>query len=359
MLLPTVPRLTDATRAELEKIAARPSNQQRLAQRARLVLALDEADGAVRAVAKAFAVTAATVRKWARRVAEHGIAGLRDRDRSGRPCCYQDEVVRDLLTLATSTPPKPYARWSHARLAQAMGELNWGVSASWVTRTLSRLRMKVHRVIGWLGRRGDPDFDLKVAAVQAAITSAGNGEDPHPVLSLDEKTAYSVRTPVRADTHGSDGTIYREFEYRRRGTISWYGVQEVAGGELAMVPAAERMDSASFCHLLDRLLLEHGEIFTLIMDNGPAHTSRATRAWLAQHPGITILHTPAHASWVNPIESVFGILARQVLRHGYFTGPADCNAHVQAWVADRNRQRRPVRFAWQPDRGSRTCAPNH
>ena len=126
-----------------------------------------------------------------------------------------------------------------------------------------------------------------------------------------------------------------------------------------MVPAAERMGSASLCHLLSRLLHEHGPVSASIMDNGAAHTSRATRAWLAQHPGVTVLHTPPHASWVNPIESTFGIVARQVLRHGCFTGPADCDAHVQAWVADRNRQRRPVRFAWQLGQGSRTCASNH
>ncbi len=179
------------------------------------------------------------------------------------------------------------------------------------------------------------------------------------MLSLDEKTAYSVRTPVRADTRGSDGTLYREFEYRRRGTLSWYGVQDAATGRLCMIPATGRMDSAAFCELLAQLVNEHGPIFTLIMDNGSAHTSYATRAWLAQHPGVSVVHTPPHASWVNPIESVFGILTRQVLHHGFFTDQPDCDAHVQAWVHERNTQLRPVRFTWQPDNGSRTFAPNH
>ena len=76
----------------------------------------------------------------------------------------------------------------------------------------------MHRVVGWPGRRGDPGFDLEVAAwgyhpragEQSTVTGAGNGEDPHPVLVLDEETACSVRTPVRADTCGSDGTSCRE-----------------------------------------------------------------------------------------------------------------------------------------------------
>jgi transposase len=99
--------LRAATRAELEQIASRPSSQQRLAQRSQLVLALDEAGDAVHAVTDAFAVTAATVRKWARRIAEHGTEGLRDRHRSGCPRLYDEQAVQDLLATATSKPPVP------------------------------------------------------------------------------------------------------------------------------------------------------------------------------------------------------------------------------------------------------------
>jgi transposase len=37
------------------------------------------------------------------------------------------------------------------------------------------------------------------------------------------------------------------------------------------------------------------------MDNGSSHTSRATRAWLAAHPRITVTYTPKHASWLNKV----------------------------------------------------------
>ena len=42
-------------------------------------------------------------------------------------------------------------------------------------------------------------------------------------------------------------------------------------------------------------------MLTLILDNGPAHTSRHTRAWRARHPFVRFVFTPKHASWVNPI----------------------------------------------------------
>ena len=87
-------------------------------------------------------------------------------------------------------------------------------------------------------------------------------------------------------------------------------------------------------------------MLTLILDNGPAHTSRHTRAWRARHPFVRFVFTPKHASWVNPIESVFGILTRQVLRHGWFEDADDMDARVQLWTRLRNTEYHPVRFTW-------------
>ncbi len=248
--------------------------------------------------------------------------------------------------MATEARPAVNALWTHAELADRMGELNWGVTASWVSRTLAGLSLKVHQIRGWLHRRPDPDFGAKVAAVQKVITGAG--KDSHPVLSVDEKTAFSVRTPICPDTRDRQGRTRREFEYVRAGTISWYGVQDMATGAVQMIPAAGPMDSPAFTDLLEQLIEVHGPVFTLVMDNGSAHTSRHTRTWLGEHRDISVVHTPVHASWVNPIESVFGICTRQLLRRAVFTSRQDCNARVQAWVAHRNRTRRPVTFTWQP-----------
>ncbi|WP_432502625.1 transposase [Kineococcus arenarius] len=167
------------------------------------------------------------------------------------------------------------------------------------------------------------------------------------MLSLGEKTSHPVRAPVRADTRAGDGGVRREFEYVRKGTVSWYGVQDCVSGAVQMLRARSSMDSAAFIEVLEYLKDVHGPDFMLIMDNGPAHTSPATTAWLAEHPGIEILLTPKHASWVNPIESVFGIVTRQVLEHDWFTTGDDCDQAVREWVQERTRTHRPVSFTWQ------------
>ena len=75
--------LTDEDRAELGRWleGGRPW----LAERARIVLACAEPGSGVARVAAELGSTRMTVRKWRRRFAEEGLAGLADHDRPGRP----------------------------------------------------------------------------------------------------------------------------------------------------------------------------------------------------------------------------------------------------------------------------------
>jgi DDE superfamily endonuclease len=167
------------------------------------------------------------------------------------------------------------------------------------------------------------------------------------VICLDEKTALPVRTPCHPDSHGPDGRRRREFEYRRAGTVAWYGTQEATTGTIALRRARTRMDSAAFTTVLDDLAADRGETFTIILDNGSTHTSAHTARWFARHPAIEVLFTPVHASWANPEEVVFSILTRQVITGGHFTDGADLDGAAQQWVDLRNQHPLPVRWSYQ------------
>ena len=77
------PALTDDDRMVLARWSQGGSPM--LAERARIVLACAEPGSGVARVAAELGSTRMTVRKWRRRFAEDGLAGLADHDRPGRP----------------------------------------------------------------------------------------------------------------------------------------------------------------------------------------------------------------------------------------------------------------------------------
>src|SRR3954463_13214489 len=324
--------------------------------RARIILALSE--HGVRETARRVGCAKSTVVKWRDRYRAEGLAGLRDRPRSGAPRIHGDAQRRAVAATATSEPPRPWGCWTHARLAERVnsqlaaagpaGTAGGGpvrpVSACWVGRVLRDAHIRVHRVRGWLHRKPDPQFEERIAAIEAAVAVARRGQ--RTVLCLDEKTALPVRTPCHPDTYGPDGRRRREFEYHRAGTLAGYGTQDAGTGTIALRRAQTRMDSAAFTAVLDDLAAE-GQDVTIIMDNGSTHTSAHTTRWIDQHPQVQVLFTPLHASWANPEEVVFSILTRQVITGGHFTSGDDLDDAAQQWVHIRNQQPLPVRWAYQ------------
>ena len=95
--------LTDGQRRLLLARARRASGEHRDVLRARIVLAA--AGGAPNAaIARDLGVTVDTVRKWRRRFCEHGLDGLRDRSRPGRPRRFAATVVAEVKALACELP---------------------------------------------------------------------------------------------------------------------------------------------------------------------------------------------------------------------------------------------------------------
>jgi len=99
--------------------ARSPRAQYRDRIRARIVLAA--AAGLSNAVIAAdLAISIDTVRKWRKRFAAHGPAGLVDRPRSGRPRRFTPVEVAQVKALACTLPADsgvPLSRWSSAELA--------------------------------------------------------------------------------------------------------------------------------------------------------------------------------------------------------------------------------------------------
>ena len=68
------------------------------------------------------------------------------------------------------------------------------------------------------------------------------------------------------------------------------------------------------------------------------------RAWLGRHPRITFHFTPTSASWMNQIETWFGILTRQAIRRGSFGSVKELVAMIDTFTANWNTGSTP--FVW-------------
>lgn len=78
--------------------------------------------------------------------------------------------------------------------------------------------------------------------------------------------------------------------------------------------AARTANSQEFIAFLDQLLAGHrrAPIIVLVLDNIIIRSSRAVRAWLADHPRILLLYGARDCPHANPEERVWGELKRDL-----------------------------------------------
>ncbi|WP_116271393.1 IS630 family transposase, partial [Pseudofrankia sp. BMG5.36] len=208
------------------------------------------------------------------------------------------------------------------------------------------LDLRPHRVRGWLNRPADPDFAVRARAVCDLYLNPPAGA---VLLSVDEKTqvqAVARRHPDRPERPGL--RTRREFEYVRHGTVSLYAAMDVTTGQVLGEIIPGRNDSTNFCWFLTQLdqAIDPALKIHLILDNGSAHTSRQTRAWLAAHPRFTVTFTPKHASWLNMVEMFFSTLTRRLLRRGSFTSREDLAGKILNFIEVRDRDAKPYRWTY-------------
>jgi transposase len=70
----------------------------------------------------------------------------------------------------------------------------------------------------------------------------------------------------------------------------------------------------------------------LVLDNGPVHTSKASRAALAERPWITVEWLPRYAPELNDIERTWRDLKRHHLAHQTSRNATDLNSAIHAAV---------------------------
>jgi transposase len=122
--------LSDDERQKLTMWAGRPKSSQRLALRARIVLAC-AAEPNNKAVAARLHVCGATVGTWRARFVARRLDGLTDEPRPGAPRTVTDADVERVVTRTLESKPDTATHWSTRGMARAAGMSQSAVSRIW------------------------------------------------------------------------------------------------------------------------------------------------------------------------------------------------------------------------------------
>lgn len=329
---------TPEQRNELEAILKSRKQTSGTHLRARMILQC--MDGwKISDIAKANRVTSATVIHWKNRYIEHGLEGLADCARSGRPPKYAQNFKATVLAKLEEDPPTGYAQWDGPLLA---AETGYSKHAIW--RLLRAQRISLARKRSWCVST-DPLFVPKAADVVGLYLAPPKNA---LVICVDEKPNIQALERATGYAVSSDRKLVRALEstYKRNGTLNLFAALEVATGQIhgkSTEPA--KKTKKGFLEFMDELLTELPESgeYHVITDNHSIHERHGL--WLDEHPNVFFHYTPTSASWLNMVEIWFGILTLKSLRGTSSSGTQELGAHIKTFQEAYNKTAQP--FVWK------------
>ncbi len=323
-----------ADRRIMESWLRAPTTPHGLATRAKIILASLEGEP-VRPMAKRLGVSVNAVNVWRRRYREQGLAGLRTRERSGRPRRISEAKERSVVA-ATMRRPSATTHWSARRLAKTVG-----LSAASVHRIWQKYGLQPHRVETFKFSN-DPAFDAKLADI------VGLYLDPPEralVLCVDEKSqiqALNRTQPILPMRRGLPARMTHDYE--RNGTTSLFAALEVASGKVHG-QCYERHTHIEFIAFLESIATKYPRRdIHVICDNYGTHKHPKVKEWVAAHPRFQLHFTPTSASWLNLVERWFGLITAQVIRRGSFDSVRTLERAIRRYLETWNQDAQP--FTW-------------
>ena len=337
----TIIDLSAEEREYLEAQTRARTIQAQTVNRARILLL--KADGcSINDIADKVGINRKSVMLCLNKYAEGGVENaLFDAPGRGRNAEITDDEKAWIINIACQKPIDfGYAAetWTYAKLtshinknAEAAGYARLStIHKSTVHSILDEAEIKPFRIKYYCENR-DPDFDSKMHNVllvykQLSMQFDENGqfipweEDKQiiHVLSYDEKPGIQAIATTSQDLLPDEhhGTISRDYEYKRLGTLSLLAGIDLQTGE-AIPLVSETHSSKDYIEFLKILDSKYpkGDKIRIVLDNLKVHTSEATRNYLATVPGrFEFVFTPKHGSWLNMVEGFFSKMTKQMLR---------------------------------------------
>ncbi len=311
-----------------------PTTLQKLVRRGDIILAAAEGLNN-KAISQRGLGSVQTVCLWRKRYAEHGMEGLQDEPKPGRPRIISRDKTAEIVA-STLTPPEGMTHWSARRLAKQVG-----VSHSTVHRTWQAYDLKPYRVETL---KFSKDHQLKEKVVDI-VGLYLNPPEQALVLGVDEKSQIQALQRTQPLLQLRPGQVERHtHDYKRNGTTTLFAALNVATGEVIgeCHPRHRHQEFLRFLKQMDKEMPD--KELHLILDNYGTHKQEKVQKWLKRHKRFHLHFTPTGASWMNMVEIWFGILTNQAIRRGSFDSVVRLVEGIKAFLARWNEGAKP--FVW-------------
>ena len=348
-----------ALTGEEEAVLAARARSVRLPYRDRLraQIVLAAAAGSTNAaIAAQVGVHVDTVRKWRRRFAGAGLAGLADASRSGRPPVFTAADRAEAIALACALPAEssvPLSRWSCPELARELAtRCQIAASASTIGRWLASDALKPWQHRSWISCR-DPAFAAKATRVLDLYAGIWEGEplgQGDYVICADEKTSVQARCRCHPTLPPGKARAMRAgHDYQRGGALAYLAAWDVHRGQV-IGRCEDTTGIAPFSRLVEQVMTAEPyasarRVFWIV-DNGSSHRGAASVKRMASTwPNAQLIHLPTHASWLDQAEIYFSVVQRKALTPNDFTSLDQIRERLTAFEVRYNAIATP--FSWK------------
>jgi transposase len=278
------------------------------------------------------------VNKWRQRFRKHGIEGLKDAPRSGKPKTITAEQKAMVIEKACTKPEDGYTNWSQARIGKEVG-----ISQAKVHQILKQADLKPHKIDYWCGKSRDPEFEQKMLTIVGLYM---NPPENAIVICVDEKTQIQALDRTQPELPLRKGNPRRQTTtYKRNGTVSLIAALAVHTGEVTgkTIKSNNAENFLKFLKSLDRKF--RNKKLHIIADNLSIHKHAMVKEWLSKKRKITLHFTPTYSSWLNQVEIWFNILTKDVVKGGIWQSSEQLASQILQYVDTYNKTRAKP-FKW-------------
>lgn len=364
--------LTNEEILYLQSLTRQRTIQAQVVDRAKMLL-YKEQGASNTDIAERLDVNINTVKLCLSKFKEGGVQrALFDDKRKGRPVEITDDAIAWIISIACQRPSVlGYAQelWTLKNLHQYIQihaeEAGYSrlttITKPMVQKILNRSEIKPFKIKYYCEER-DPDFETKMHDVlvvykQVEMQFDENGDIIIPsespmihTISCDEKPGIQAIATTSDDLRpkAGNGCVYRDYEYKRLGTLSLIAGIDLLTG-IAVPVVSETHKSSDFICLLKKLdeMYPEGDVIRIICDNHSAHKSKEVQNYLATKPEgrYVFVFTPKHASWLNLIECFFSKMTKQMLKGIRVKSKQELADRIYQYFDEINKE--PVVFHWK------------